>query len=55
METYAEVKPVSEFPMDVAQRMLNAGCDGDVLILGQEPRHAWRYRGDGWAPVDLTA
>ena len=54
-ETYAEVKPVSEFPMDVAQRMLNAGCDGDVLILGQEPRHAWRYRGDGWAPVDLTA
>ena len=33
---YAEVKPVSEFPMDVAQRVLNAaGCDADVLILGQ--------------------
>ena len=33
-QAYAEVKPVSEFPMDVAQRLLNAGCDGDVLILG---------------------
>ena len=53
VETYAEVKPVSEFPMDVAQRILNAGCDGDILILGSSPRHAWRYRGDGWAPVDL--
>ena len=55
METYAEVKPVSEFPMDVAQRMLNAGWIGDILILGRGPRHAWRYGGDGWAPVDLTA
>ena len=24
-ETYAEVKPVSEFPIDVAQRVLGAG------------------------------
>ena len=32
-ETYAEVKPVTELPMDVAQQILNAGCDGDVLIL----------------------
>ena len=55
VEAYAEVKPVSEFPMYVAQRMLNAGCDGDILILGLGPRHAWRYRGGGWAPVDLTA
>ena len=53
-EAYAEVKPVTEFPMDVAQRILNSGCDGDVLILGREPRHTWRYRGDGWQPVDLT-
>ena len=52
---YAEVKPVSEFPMDVAQRILNAGCDNDVLILGQGPRHVWRYRADGWAPVNLMA
>ncbi len=51
---YAEVKPVSEFPMDVAQRLLSSGCR-DVLILGQGPRHAWRYRGDGWNQVDLTA
>ena len=27
---------------------------GDVLILGQGSRHAWRYRYDGWQPVDLT-
>ena len=54
VEAYAEVKPVSEFPMDVAQRVLNASCDADVLILGQGPRHAWRYRGDGWNPMDLT-
>ena len=51
---YAEVKPVTEFPMEVAQRMLNAGCDGDVLMLGQGPRHAWRYRDGGWGSVDLT-
>ena len=55
VEVYAEVKPVSEFPMDVAQWILSAGCSGDVLILGREPRHAWRYRGDGWVPVDFTA
>ena len=54
VEAYAEVKPVSEFPMDVAQRILNAGCGGDIFILGQRPRHAWRYRGDGWHPVDLA-
>ena len=35
LEAYAEVKPVTEFPMDVAQRILNTGCDGDILILGQ--------------------
>ena len=54
-QIYAEVKPVTEFPMDVAQRILNAGCDADVLILGQAPHHAWRYRGAGWAPADVTA
>ena len=54
-QVYAEVKPVSEFPMDVAQRMLKAGCDADVLILGQGPRHAWRYRGDGWNALRLTS
>ena len=54
VEAYAEVKPVSEFPMDVAQRILNAGCGSDVLILGNGPRHAWRYRGDGWSSADLT-
>ena len=53
-EAYAEVKPVSEFPMDVAQRILNAGRGGDVLILGKGSRHAWRYDGDGWSAVDLT-
>ena len=52
-EAYAEVKPVTEFPMDVAQRILEAGWSGDVLILGLGPRHAWRYRDDGWHPVDL--
>ena len=53
-EAYAEVKPVSEFPMDVAQRVLNAGCEADLLILGQGPRHAWRYRDSGWKSMDLT-
>ena len=46
---------MAEFPMDVAQRVLNAGCGGDVLILGQGPGHAWRYRGDGWATVDFPS
>ena len=41
--------------MDVAQRILNAGCGDDVLILGQSPHHAWRYRGDGWTPVEWAA
>ena len=54
-KAYAEVKPVSEFPMDVAQRVLGAGWTGDILILGLEPRHACRHRGDGWTPVDLAA
>ena len=31
---YAEVKPVSEFPMDADQRLLGAGYDVDALILG---------------------
>ncbi len=52
---YAEVKPVSEFPMDVAQQILNAGCGGDVLILGRTPRHAWRYQDDGWTPLNLDS
>ena len=50
---YVEVKPVTEFPMDVAQRVLNADCGDDVIILGQSPRHAWRYRGNGWIPVNI--
>ena len=53
-EAYAEVKPVSEFPMDVAQRILNASCGSDVLILRQGPRNAWRYRDGGWGSTDLT-
>ena len=53
-QVYAEVKPVSEFPMDVAQRVLNAGCDADVLILGNRPRHAWRYRDGVWNAVELA-
>ncbi len=55
IQAYAEVKPVSEFPMDVAQRILNAGCGSDVLVLGQGPRHAWRYRGDSWYLADPMA
>ena len=53
-QVYAEVKPVSEFPMDVAQRIIHAGWGGDILILGQGPRRAWRYRDGGWGPTDLT-
>ena len=52
---YAEVKPVTEFPMDVSQRILNAGCDADVLILGRGPHHAWRYQDGGWGSMDITA
>ena len=55
VETYAEVKPVAEFPMDVGQRILNSGCNVNILILGQGPRHAWRYHGDGWSPLDMSA
>ena len=53
-QVYAEVKPVSEFPMDVAQRMLNAGCSADLLILGQGLHHAWRYQINGWSPAELS-
>jgi len=53
-EAYAEVKPVTEFPMDVAQRVLHAGCGAVVLILGNGPRHAWLYRDGGWRSTDLT-
>ena len=35
VQACAEVKPVSEFPMDVAQRVLNAGWTGDIPILGR--------------------
>lgn len=42
VEASAEVKPVSALPMVVTQRILNAGCGLDVLILGNGPRHAWR-------------
>ena len=55
VETYAEVNPVAEFPMDVGQRILNSGCNVNILILGQGPRHAWRYHGDGWSPLDMSA
>ena len=55
-EACAEVKPVSKFPMDVAQRILNAGWKSEVVILGLGPRHAWRHPGDsGRSLVDLTA
>ena len=55
-EACAEVKPVSKFPMDVAQRILNAGWKSEVVILGLGPRHAWRHQGDsGRNLVDLTA
>ena len=53
-QVYAEIKPVVEFPVDVAQRILGAGCGGDVLILGQGPRHAWRYRNGGWTSAELA-
>ena len=60
-EAYAEVKPVTEFPMDVAQRMLNAGCDCDILILGQGPaahlalRRQRRLGADGTHSVTSAA
>ena len=44
-----------DFPMDVGQRILNSGCNGDILILGRGSRHAWRHGDNGWSPVDLTA
>ena len=50
-EPYAEVKPVNDFPLDVAQGELGARCTGEVLILGRERRHARRYRDNGWTPV----
>ena len=53
VEAYAAVKPVTEFPMKVPRRVLNAGCD-DVLILGEDSRHVGRYDGDGWNTVKLT-
>ena len=54
VEVYAEVEPVSEFPMDLVQRALGASCHADPLILSQGPRHPWRYRDGGWGSADFT-
>ena len=54
MEICAEVKPVSEFPMDAAQRALGAGRDAGPLILGHGPRYTWRYRDGGWGSTDFA-
>ena len=45
-EAYVEVKPVSEFPMDVAQRVLDAGWAGDINHPGPgaAPRLALPWR-----------
>ena len=32
---YVEVKPVTEFPEDVAQKIDRSGCEDEVLIVGQ--------------------
>lgn len=54
MEAYPEVKPVAELPMDVAQQILNPGWEGDFLILGRGPRHAWHYQSGSWGSVRLA-
>lgn len=50
-QVYAEVKPVREFPMDVAQKLLASPASPDVIILGANPRAAWRYSPTGWTPL----
>lgn len=50
---YAEVKPVTEFPMDVAERIVNASGREDVLILGQGPNCSWQYRSDKWSQANF--
>ena len=56
---YVEVKPVTEFPQDVADRIDRSGCPDEVLIVGMTcplalkqddtPYIGWlRERGMGW-------
>ena len=54
-EVYVGVKPVSAFLTDVAQRLLNAGCDGDALILQVEPDGPICHTGESncfFTPID---
>jgi DNA-binding transcriptional ArsR family regulator len=42
---YVEVKPVTEFPEEVAEKMKGSGCEEQLLILGMiTPRCSWTDR-----------
>jgi len=34
---YVEIKPVILFPLEVARKIDNSGCDDECIILGQKP------------------
>ena len=47
---YVEVKPVVEFPEDVAEKIFKSGCDKEVLIVGETfPLSADHFCGDNTA------
>ena len=52
---YAEVKPVDFLPIDVANRILDATAEPNLLILGKSPEHKWRYDGADWLPHQFAS
>ena len=48
---WVEVKPIAQFPIDVAHKLRNAAPDHTTAILGNAPEHAWIYDNDGWQPL----
>ena len=51
----AEVKPVSELPLDVARRINDAAAGQPTAILGAGPQHAWICADNAWTPLQLKS
>ena len=47
-ETYVEVKPVAEFPADVAEKIDRSDWKGRAMILGKTPQAIWSREGGEW-------
>lgn len=50
---YAEIKPVNDFPIDVADKIDNSDWQGPALILGNTPESAWKRDNGNWQATTL--